>query len=510
MTANPAGSKLGILTLGRQHALRACLTIAVFVLVLSTLGAAAARADEPVDPAATTSAEPEATPTGSAVVVPSEASEPGPDDLSTGTSDSVATQNPPSDEPAAVPEVPTSGDPDGDDSGSDETGSGGGDGDGAATSTAEEGAGTEQAPVEEGTLAAAAEEVRDPRASIGDVDCTNRTVPVTLDNSRSTEPLVFEVFAGDFEEDEPTFEETVPVATGALQIMNVPVTEDTQFAVFVHEQPGVDYLPGRTLAFALLAVDCSPDEDPHHPEARIGGVDCDSMTVDVTLDNSRSEDETTYIVTASTSAYEEPAYERAYSVTSGDVKTIPVPVTENSTVRVGVADADAPDEFEGQLARELFRVDCTPGDGPNASIGEVDCTTLTVPVTLDNTSSAVETVFLIYASDLTGDGYVVYEEYFDVAAEAEEGVAVQVPDHAEVAVVAADEAAFFDVGETLAFETFGVDCVRVAAGRAGPHLAVGEGALAATGASGLTLPITGLTLLAFGGVLTMLARRRHG
>ncbi len=41
----------------------------------------------------------------------------------------------------------------------------------------------------------------------------------------------------------------------------------------------------------FLAVDCTDDDDPHDPQARIGGLDCAHMTVDVTLDNSRSEDE---------------------------------------------------------------------------------------------------------------------------------------------------------------------------------------------------------------------------
>ena len=173
--------------------MRACLAIAVFVLVLATLGTAAARADE-VSPAATTSTEPAPEPasTGS-TDASTDSSDPSTDDSSGEASDPVETQDPPIEEPTAVPEVPASAEPDGDDSGPMETGTGGGEGGGAATSTAEEGAGTEQAPVEEGTLAAAAEDARDPRASIGDIDCTNLTVPVTLDNSRSAEALTYRV-----------------------------------------------------------------------------------------------------------------------------------------------------------------------------------------------------------------------------------------------------------------------------------------------------------------------------
>lgn len=486
MKADPAGANLGYPSFGRRHAMRACLAIAVFVLVLATLGVAAARADE-VSPGATTSAEP--TPTESAVAA-----------------DPVDTQETPSDEPTAVPAVPTSEEPTGGVSGPVEAGTGGGEGGGTATPTAEESAGSEQTPVEEGTLAAAAAVVHDPRASIGDINCANMTVPVTLDNSRSTEAVVYEIFAGAIEGD-PTFQETIPRAAGSIRIINVPVTEDTQFLVDVSELPGEDFLPNRTLSFALLAVDCT-DDDAHDPQARIGSLDCAHLQLDITLDNSRSEDEATYLVTASSRAYEEPTYEQVFTVPSGDVQTIPVPVSEDSVVRAEVVDWDAPDEITGQLALELFRVDCTPGGGVGATIGEVDCTDLTVPVTLDNTSSGVDRTFLVYASDLNdGAGYVLDEGDFPVAAGAKDAGRVQVADHTRVAVVAADEEAYSETGDTIAHEIFDVDCVRVAAGRVGPQLAAGESALAATGANSLTLPFAGLAMLAAGGVLSLLGRR---
>jgi hypothetical protein len=495
MTANPAGSKLGIPSLGRRPAVRACLTTAVFVLALATLGSPAAWADDPVPPTATTSVEPtpEATSTGSAAVS-ADASEP-------------ATEDPPSGEPTAVPEVPTSQEPDGDDSGPIETGIGGGEGGGPAPSTAEEGTGTEPAPVEEGTLAAAAEDVRDPRASIGDVDCTNLKVPVTLDNSRSTEAVAYLILAGDAAGDGPTFEETVPGAAGEIRIMNLSVTEDTLFAVYVYEPSGEDYLSDRILAFAVVSVDCTADDDAHDPQARIGGLDCVHLTLDVTLDNSRSEDETSYLVTAISLPDEEQTYEQMFTVPSGGVQTVTVPVNENSTVGVIVGDKDVLDETEGDegnLALELFRVDCTPGDEPRASIGEVNCTNLTVPLILDNTRSAVETTFTVVAFAPESDEYFENEDYFAVAAGAERSVAVPLLDHAKVVVIAADGDKLFQ-GDALAYETFDVDCVRVFAGRAGPRLA--DGTLAATGANGLMLPMTGLTLLTCGGVLSMLGRR---
>lgn len=480
MKPNPAGSKLGSPPLGRRPATRLCLSTAVFVLALATLGAPAAWADDPVSPGPTTSAEPTPEPTITG---------------STEASASVATQDPVSEEPTAVPEVPTSEEPDGDVSGPMETGTGGG-----------EGGGTEQAPVVEGTLAAAAEDARDPRASIGDIDCTNLTVRVTLDNSRSTETVTYRVLAGEAWLDEGgySFEDSVQVSAGAIQTVVVPVTEDSVVEVLALDVPaGVKW--GPLLANSFLGVDCADDAEPQDPQARIGSVDCAQMTVDVTLDNSRSEDEMTYIVTVSFAFEDEPATFEDYNLLAGAVQPIQVPVTENVPVYVFVgAGDDANEAFEeGFLADELFRVNCTPGDEPLASIGEVNCTNLTVPVTLDNTRSAVESWFEVSAGDEDEFEEPTFNDGFWVAAGAQRIVPARVPNNARVGVTVGDGNQF----GPLADEQFDVHCVRVLARRAGPRLAAGEGALAATGANGLTLPIAGLTLLVGGGFLTMLGRR---
>lgn len=406
-----------------------------------------------------------------------------------------------------VPESPSPEEPGGGDSGPIEAGTGGGEGGGAATSTAEEVAGTEQATVVEGTLAAAAEDARDPRASIGDVDCTNLTVPVTLDNSRSTETVTYRVLAGEAWLDEGgySFEDTVQVSAGAIQTVVVPVTEDSVVEVLALDVPaGAEW--GPMLADSFLEVDCADDDDAQDPQARIGSLDCAQMTVDVTLDNSRSEVEMTYVVTVSFAFEDEPASFEDYDLLAGEVQTVQVPVTENVPVYVFVgAGDDANEAFdEGFLANELFRVNCTPGDEPLASIGEVNCTNLTVPVTLDNTRSSLESWFEIYAGDEDEFEEPTFYDGFWVAPGAQRVVPARIPNNAQVEVTVGDGNQF----GPLAHETFDVDCVRVAAGRAGPRLAVGESAaLAATGANGLTLPIAGLTLLACGGVLTMLGRR---
>jgi hypothetical protein len=346
--------------------------------------------------------------------------------------------------------------------------------------------------------AAAAEDGRDPRATIGDINCTNLTVPVTLDNSRSTEAVLYEVGAlGGFDLETTIFEETVRVPARASRLVDVPVTEDTFVMVDVFEKPLFS-----TLARAFVMVDCAADDDPEDPQARIGGVDCARMAVDVTLDNSRSEIEITYIVTLSLAIEDEPFDYQQFNVPAGDVRTVLMPVTENSAVEVFVGHG-AEEVF---LVDELFRVDCTPGDEPRASIGEVSCTNLTLPVTVDNSRSPVETLFGIVATTEDEDGFdeITYYDYLSVAAGTGRVVSVPVPNNAEVTVTV-DDANVEGLGAPLADEIFEVGCERTVAVRG--FRSGRAGALAATGANGLALPIAGLTLLAGGGVLTLLGRR---
>jgi hypothetical protein len=392
-------------------------------------------------------------------------------------------------------------------------GTGGGEGGGAATSPGDESTETEQAPVVEGPLAAAAEALRDPRASIGDINCTNLTVPVTLDNSRSTEAVIYRVTLDDWGE-EPLFDKEVQVPGGATRIVTVQVSENADVAVFVGEPRREDFEPGVLLTFSYLTVGCTYD-GAYDARATVGGVDCASMTVDVTLDNSKSEDATTFAVFATSVQGEEQEesyfldqFPATFDLPAGDVRTVPVPVVENSVLNVDVFDVDAGEETqwdEGYLVREVAWVDCAPGDDPRADIGEVNCTNLTAPVTLDNSRSTVGRALMVTVG-ISGHHWETNGGYFPMAAGAVRMVSMPVPNKAKVAVVVAGDDGF-GLGYNFAFETFDVDCLRVLAGRAGPRLADGDGVLAATGANGLTLPITGLTLLVCGGALSMLGRR---
>jgi LPXTG-motif cell wall-anchored protein len=385
--------------------------------------------------------------------------------------------------------------------------------------TVEEGdaAGIEQAPaLAEETLAAAAEELIAPRASIGDVDCTNLTFPVTLDNSASTEALTYEYSA---ESSEGLEEAEVAVPGGAIRIVNVPVTEDTQVrvSVLVFLEVG----PNRFLTSAFLTVDCTDDEVPYDPRAGIGGVDCAKMNVDVTLDNSRSEVEAIYQVTwekhISTGSAEQ--QDDNFIVAAGDVQTFLSRVAENTYVVIRVAAERVPGEQGGSwvyLAVESLWVNCTPGDYPRVRIGEVNCTNLTVPVTLDNTRSPLRAYFRVWADYPPGAPFDELQHSFVVAGGDQHVVPVPVPNTGEVRVWVDDD----DFDFRLADETFDVDCKDPAAGPAARPTVAVQGAklpqaggvteLPQTGGFNLALPLLGVALVAGGaGMLALSGRRRQ-
>ena len=356
-----------------------------------------------------------------------------------------------------------------------------------------------EATVAEEALVAAAEELHFPRASIGDVNCTNLTVPVTLDNSASTVAVTYTYVAGDEGSE-------VVVPAGAIRIVNLPVTEDSQVRVRVEWVP-LDFV----FATALLTVDCTDDEVPYDPRAGIGAVDCAQMLVDVTLDNSRSEVEVMYQVTWREGGVD--PEEAHFVVPAGDVQSFPIPVAENSDVFVQVAERVQGEEGEGLVAvvvaKEFIRVDCASGDEPRASIGDVNCTNMTVPVTLDNIRSPLETGFRV-AADWEAHSFM---REFSLAAGAELVVVpVPVSNHVKAFMLVEN----VDGGATLDFEILDVDCPRTAArptvGVQGAKLPQSGGVtqLPQTGGFNLALPLIGVAILAGGaGMLALTARRRR-
>jgi LPXTG-motif cell wall-anchored protein len=123
-----------------------------------------------------------------------------------------------------------------------------------------------------------------------------------------------------------------------------------------------------------------------------------------------------------------------------------------------------------------------------------------MPVTLDNGRSPVRTWFGVTVTPEDDGEFLdpTFNEGLPVAAGVARVVAVPVPRTGKIEVIVDDANQL--PGNPLVHEVVDVSCPQVSAGRAGQ--------LAETGASGLTLPIAGLTLLVSGALLTVLGRRQ--
>ncbi len=86
--------------------------------------------------------------------------------------------------------------------------------------------------------------MRDPRAYVGDVNCNDLTVPLTLDNSRSTETVFLQVLV-EADGEEIPLDAPSQLSAGAVQIVNVPVTEDTEVFLAVWDQGDEVFDEGR-------------------------------------------------------------------------------------------------------------------------------------------------------------------------------------------------------------------------------------------------------------------------
>jgi hypothetical protein len=137
----------------------------------------------------------------------------------------------------------------------------------------------------------------------------------------------------------------------------------------------------------------------------------------------------------------------------------------------------------------------------------VDCATLTVPVTLDNTASSESTRFIVLSGTTDADE-ATYEEEYELAPGEKRVVRVPVPNNAEAAVVVSNAEDVSD-GDLFEVEIFDVACAKKPAPRAIPRFDVADAGLANTGAGGISLVASAaLLLLTAGGVLSLLGRRR--
>ncbi|MEP6762388.1 MAG: LPXTG cell wall anchor domain-containing protein [Sporichthyaceae bacterium] len=354
--------------------------------------------------------------------------------------------------------------------------------------------------------------VLDPRASIGDLDCTDLTVPVTLDNSRSQDALVFVVRA------EIIYQfvlplETREVAAGAVDIFRVPVAaaEDAQLRIDV----SLVTPDGPRATWALLPVDCSPNtSNTTGPRASIADMDCGTLTVPVTLDNTRWFAETTFYVWAQDQLSEFfdnfPALTRTVELAAGTLRVVNIPVTEDVRVWVGVADQPFPDgAFYGNpYAEELIDVDCAPGRGfTTAAVGQVDCQTMTLPVRVDN-SRVNHRVFELDVVANPNRGRAFFSA-FSVGASQVRVVRVPVTNHSRVKVFVLMNVSqtLLEPSRLLAEWIIDVKCTSSQSAPL-PRTAVEGAKLPQTGGFNLALPLLGVALLAGGGGMLALSRRR--
>jgi LPXTG-motif cell wall-anchored protein len=349
-------------------------------------------------------------------------------------------------------------------------------------------AGDEQTPLSGRALAAP---VLNPLASIGDLNCADLTVPVTVDNSRSTGPVLITVDYSGLE----AFE----LAAGATQVVPVSVSGGSVYIQVLAQDPSSDEWGSfSVLAFGTVSADQCATEGPR---ARIGEVNCSAFTVPITLDNSRSVSETAF----RTSVWRhgpDPASEQEITLQAGEMQTLQIAVTEGSFWQLFVL-APLPSE-PTVLAGEEFWVDCLAGM-TTVSVGAFDCSTRTIDVTIDNSDVTDTPLIMVF-------GYEQLWQFLDesgVASGAIEVVRVgPIPRtiHKPVHVLVLSQPPQTTVSDgTLARRDVDLNCPNTAAR---PTVAVAGAKLPQTGGFNFALPLLGVALLASGAGLLALSGRR--
>ena len=359
-----------------------------------------------------------------------------------------------------------------------------------------------------------AEPVLDPWASIGDLDCADLTIPVTLDNSRSTGTVAFVVLAAEdvnAEEVEALYEETFVLAAGAREVVRVPVADGIQVGIDVRAFDPSNVGLNEGMAFSFMRVICMVDE----PRASIGDVDCSAFTVPVTLDNRRSLSETTFWVSSLRLLEDDEIFsQEPFAVQAGETRVVQIAVTQDDFLEVAVTLAEDYDAGD-VLATEFTGIDCSPREGittvTTSSIGDPDCRTRTFPVTIDNSDVAETRGVEVNAEWLPAAHFHSYLEWFYVAPEAIRVVRVPIPqsiDEMFVYVLPLEAQTSLDDG-LLAERLMHMKCPSTAArptvdvkGAKFPQ-AGGVTQLPQTGGFNFALPLLAVALLGTGGLLTL-------
>jgi hypothetical protein len=260
--------------------------------------------------------------------------------------------------------------------------------------------------------AAASQSEPKPSATIGHAHCQFFNVWVDLDNEAMPTATTFTVL-GTYEDGRTFFDEDFEVPAGRKQRVGVPLPSDSRVLVRV-------VVPGGTDQSKVL--DC---HDPlPEPQASIGEIDCATLTVPVTFTNPRPGDSASFGVLVMKDWPNWPDgdpvdYWAAWvDVPPGESRVTRVPLEDHAGFNIEVTL-----EEDDVIAGAQLGVSCTALD-PRVSIGAVDCATLTVPITIDNTRSAATALVGLYTS--SGGRQ---DEAIVVSAEATKVVPIAVPNH---------------------------------------------------------------------------------
>ncbi|WP_091755876.1 hypothetical protein [Pedococcus cremeus] len=214
------------------------------------------------------------------------------------------------------------------------------------------------------------------QATVAPFDCTSLTTTVTLDNTRRSEATEFTttVVHGQV----VTHTEKTTVAAHGEAALTVSLTQNARNMVTVEAGPRRATVGGRDGVCGTYASDL---------RASVGDFDCGSLTVPVTLDNSRSSSAeafflwVTYLFIDHWVAAEPPQV----VVPAHTVRTVEVAIRDNTVTTVMVTSAPESNYPEAVLTTSPKGPVCgTLPSKAKVSLGQLNCVTGTVVVTVDN------------------------------------------------------------------------------------------------------------------------------
>ena len=334
---------------------------------------------------------------------------------------------------------------------------------------------------------------------------------MTLDNTRSTKAVDFEIFVFGFSTQ--FSDTTTQVAPGSITVVSAPLTDHSGTSVEVHDA-AVFPAPNGILVRAFFNVQCAANA--RGANAIIGdAVDCASLTVPLTLDNSQATASTQFLVTVFAGNL---TTHTTFDVPAGGTNLIQLQLLDHGGSQVLVEDNELqPGDAGRNLGNTAFNVECGSAvtSAASATIGDGEpggfCSALfVVPVTLDNTGSAEPTTFRLQALPGRGPDDPAFFAVVTLPAGATRIVQAQMDSLAPVLGVAVpgpfDDRSSDDA--LLATRDFTSSLSNCPQTEPGPAVLPAGATLPDTGGPGTGLPLIGLGLICAGAALLLISRSK--